>query len=410
MGKWTTEEVEFLKENANILSVNEIATKLNRSYNSVAMARKRYVPELLKSANNWTDEDHEKFLNNLKEKNYEMWKELEFLDKFKGQAVKLKAMSPIGLVELIPSNLLKGQKYFAGSLVNKEEYYLKKFKEKHGSLYEYLDLFYENRRLKVHAKCNKHGIFELNANKHIDGRICPECSKELKALESRRTHEEFIELLKIKNPIILKDFEFLEEYFKHESKILAKSKYGNIYLTPRDLLCGKYPTIMVAEDKNLYFTNMAKEVHGDLYDYSKVKYVNARIKVCIICPIHGEFMTRPDEHINKNRGCPYCEKSKGESRICEILDNRKIKYIREKTFEGCFDNRLLRFDFYIKDNNVLIEYDGEFHYNDIFGGLEGQKRRDEIKNKYCKENNIKLIRIPYWEFDRIEEILEENLI
>lgn len=58
------------------------------------------------------------------------------------------------------------------------------------------------------------------------------------------------------------------------------------------------------------FIQKAKEIHGDKYDYSKVEYINANTKVCIICPKHGEFWLRPTHHINKGRtnqrGCPKC--------------------------------------------------------------------------------------------------------
>ena len=54
------------------------------------------------------------------------------------------------------------------------------------------------------------------------------------------------------------------------------------------------------------FVLKAIEVHGNKYDYSKVEYVNARTKVCIICPIHGEFWQTPDNHIYKHKGCPIC--------------------------------------------------------------------------------------------------------
>lgn len=72
---------------------------------------------------------------------------------------------------------------------------------------------------------------------------------------------------------------------------------------------------------------------------------------------------------------------------------------------------MLRFDFYLSDYNILIEYNGKQHYYSIpyFGGedtLKRQKVNDAIKEKYCQDNNIKLIRIPYWDFNNIESILE----
>ena len=54
------------------------------------------------------------------------------------------------------------------------------------------------------------------------------------------------------------------------------------------------------------FIHRAKQVHGDKYDYSKVRYVNAKTKVCIICPKHGEFYIRPDNVLSSHQGCPKC--------------------------------------------------------------------------------------------------------
>lgn len=63
---------------------------------------------------------------------------------------------------------------------------------------------------------------------------------------------------------------------------------------------------------------------------------------------------------------------------------------------------------------MCIEYDGEQHYklNEYFGGqkyFDILKRHDEIKNEYCKENNIKLLRIPYWEFNNIAKNIANEL-
>ena len=72
------------------------------------------------------------------------------------------------------------------------------------------------------------------------------------------------------------------------------------------------------------------------------------------------------------------------------------------------------FDFYLPDYNICIEYDGELHYKsiDFYGGEEElmkQQNRDNIKTQYCKDNNITLIRIPYWDLNNINKILSENL-
>ena len=54
------------------------------------------------------------------------------------------------------------------------------------------------------------------------------------------------------------------------------------------------------------FIEKAIKVHGNKYDYSKVDYINSTTKVCIICPIHGEFWQKASDHINNNASCPKC--------------------------------------------------------------------------------------------------------
>ena len=79
-------------------------------------------------------------------------------------------------------------------------------------------------------------------------------------------------------------------------------------------------------------------------------------------------------------------------------------------------NVRLRYDFAVFDANdnikCLIEYDGEFHYRNMFSNdkLEQRQRYDKEKDEYAKMHNIKLIRIPYWEFDNIEKILQSHLL
>lgn len=114
-----------------------------------------------------------------------------------------------------------------------------------------------------------------------------------------------------------------------------------------------------------------------------------------------------------------CIKSKGENRIATFLRQNNIIFEREKTFDTCKDKQLLKFDFYIPEKNLLIEYDGEQHFKlSRFGNknieeaeemLKIQQIRDQIKNNWCNQNNIPLLRISYKDFENIEEILGGQL-
>lgn len=102
--------------------------------------------------------------------------------------------------------------------------------------------------------------------------------------------------------------------------------------------------------------------------------------------------------------------SKGNSKIIEILNSNNIQYETEKKFNSCKDKRELPFDFYI-ENKYLIEYDGKQHFdkNSIFD-YEYTHNHDLLKSKWCKENNIPLIRIPYTHYDNLclEDLLLET--
>lgn len=111
----------------------------------------------------------------------------------------------------------------------------------------------------------------------------------------------------------------------------------------------------------------------------------------------------------KSCGCIY---SVGEKQITDILNNLNINYKKEYSFQDLKtkNNFPMRFDFAIFKNNklfCLIEFQGRQHYeegdfsNSI--SLEERQERDKLKREYCKQNNIPLIEIPYWELYKMNE-------
>ena len=95
-------------------------------------------------------------------------------------------------------------------------------------------------------------------------------------------------------------------------------------------------------------------------------------------------------------------------------NNNNIEYIQQYRFEDCRNKKPLPFDFYLPEYNMCIEYDGEQHFseNRAFGGTDRfwtTVIHDAIKNQYCEDNNINILRIPYWELKNIEEILKKEI-
>lgn len=133
---------------------------------------------------------------------------------------------------------------------------------------------------------------------------------------------------------------------------------------------------------------------------------------CKLCTY--EWKTSPNNRTRINgSNCPNCVSSKGESLISYILDSLSVAYYKQRTFNDCKLDRKLPFDFYLPEYNLCIEYDGILHYKDKFNSpMEFKliKKRDRLKTKFCKNNKINLLRIPYWNFNNIEEILKETLL
>ena len=113
--------------------------------------------------------------------------------------------------------------------------------------------------------------------------------------------------------------------------------------------------------------------------------------------------------------CPICNNNCiGENKIINFLNKLNISYEKQYTFDNCQHVNVLKFDFYIKNLNLVIEFDGEQHFRPIefFGGNEKFYNtiiRDAIKNQYCEDNNINILRIPYWESKNIEKIIKEKI-
>ena len=169
--------------------------------------------------------------------------------------------------------------------------------------------------------------------------------------------------------------------------------------------------------KENFYKNV-KELRKDIDLVSE--YINAKTKIICRCKNHHqEFAMLPSHIIEGETGCSKCIRSKGEQRIEKYLDLHSIDYISQMKFNDCRDIQPLPFDFYLSNNNTAIEYDGEQHFKPVMYGnidyetalnnLKKTQEHDKIKSNYCEMNGIKLIRIPYTEYENIEQILEDYL-
>lgn len=236
-----------------------------------------------------------------------------------------------------------------------QEEFVSRVRNIHGDKYDYSKIKYINAQEKVDVVCPIHGVFSKRGFTLLKGQGCPLCSRE-------------------------------------------QGLYGRNPKTTEQ------------------FIKEAKSIHGEKYIYDKTCYTHSYNKVIITCPIHGDFEQLPFAHIIYKQGCPLCANSKGEDKIYKYLKSKDVEFIRQYKVpnENIFaENKSFHIDFYLPKSKIAIEYNGIQHYKqtDYFHhkNLEKQQERDMALRQYCKEHKIKLIEIPYWDYDNIETILNKEL-
>jgi len=290
-----------------------------------------------------------------------------------------------------------------------QEEVLERFKKVHGNKYNYSKVNYKGTFKKVEIICSKHGSFFQNPSDHWKNCGCPKCSKNRNKsraetiIDFKKVHGDRYDYSKVKYSTSMVKVEII------------CSKHGSFFQKPNDHKkgtgCPKCGGNFKKTDSEVI--QKFKKIHGNLYNYDKVKYFGKDKKVEIICPKHGSFWQVSSSHWS-GIGCPICKSSKGEKAIRKFLEENNINFTQEYKFNDCKNILPLPFDFYLPDLNTIIEYDGEQHFKAYryFGGKEAfekTKKRDFIKNKYCENNNINLIRLSYKEINNIKTILKEKL-
>lgn len=219
------------------------------------------------------------------------------------------------------------------------EEFIERSNKIHNYKYDYSITNYVNSKTKVDILCKEHGVFTLTPADHLRGSPrntngiigcgCPKCGEISRIKSRRKTQSQYIE--------------------------------------------------------------QAKSIHGELYDYSNLVYVNSTTPLQIICKKHGVFLQRPEVHLN-GLGCPKCSNnlSKGEKQIIDILDSYNINYETQKRFKDLYytnPRAKLRFDFYLPDYNILLEYHGEQHYLPI--NIKGRINNEAIQHQLLYKTHIK---------------------
>lgn len=304
------------------------------------------------------------------------------------------------------------QKYLKKSKTH--ESFISEVNELTGEEYEVIGI-YKNSKTKIKIKHKNCGTFwSVKPNSFLSGSRCPNCFRPNYNMDTPLYKKRVFDLVGC-------EYDVIGEYIKSTKKIeMLHNTCGLSYdVTPSNFLFGQR-----CPKCNGSIKKTQTEFETEIFDlvgseYSVLgEYINTKTHIKVRHNICGfEYDVTPS-NILKGRRCPQCNESKGEAALRYYCENEKIPFAQEYSFDELMGNKgvCLRFDMAILklNGNVkgLIEYDGVFHYEVQYSeeNFNNLKIHDERKNQYCKNNDIPLLRIPYWEFDNIESVLDEWLI
>lgn len=289
------------------------------------------------------------------------------------------------------------------------ERFQNKSNEKHNFEYDIIEFESGNKDVKIlHKECGKE--FHQLGHRHLRGDRCPHCYRNFKYSKSQ--------IIQLSVEKYNGEYELLSEEIHYDKKCLIRHNCGYEYNQRifSHLLGSKCPkcagnarhTLESVQEKS-------NEIHNNEYEIlSDPKGSKSKIKILHrIC--ERQFTQTVSDHLC-GCGCTHCNISRGEKIIENYLIENNLKYTKQKTFDGCKFKNKLKFDFYLEDYNKCVEFDGPQHFKPIrfFGGKKTfnlQKQKDLIKDNFCKENNIDLLRISHnHKMDEIISLIEKFII
>ncbi len=310
-----------------------------------------------------------------------------------------------------PNNILngKGCPKCAGNIKKAHEDYVEELSVINPNI-KVIDKYINAYTPIIHT-CIKHNVkWKVSPTNILCGKGCYKCKNEKIEIKLRKTHKQYINELKEINPNII----CLDTYINSNIPILHKCLLDDYewYAIPGNILFGSGCPKCAGNIKKAHedYVEEAFKINPDIKIIDQ--YINSKTPILHKCLIDNyEWKVSPTE-ILSGSGCPQCHESSGERRVRQWLQKQNIQFEFQKRYHDCRDKNTLPFDFYLPTYNSIIEYDDKQHFEPIehFGGKEKFKltvKHDDIKNEYCKKNNISILRIPYYK--NVEEELNNFL-
>jgi Zn ribbon nucleic-acid-binding protein len=279
---------------------------------------------------------------------------------------------------------------------------------------------YANNKSPIQIQHNRCGhIWDVRPDNFTNGSRCPKCHEHNRSNYLKWTHDYVVSRIEELD----EGYKVLSEYNGAKYPIKVKHIKCGCEWSPQvyDLLNGASICPRCSKNEKLDTDKFKGRVFQEVgNEYSVIgEYKNSQTKIKMKHNICNNFYDTKPNWFLTGRRCPICKESKGENKIRKWLEYNNMNFIPQFSFTDLLSpiGNYLKFDFAIINKEMdtpiyLIEYDGIGHYSDLPFGIKSYKTtvcHDAIKNSYCDTNDLRLIRIPYWEFDNIEMILNDKI-
>lgn len=338
----------------------------------------------------------------------------------------------------------------ANNLKYTTDIFVAKAKQVHGDKYDYSKVDYINKSTKVEIVCHsknelgvEHGTFLQTPNGHLLGRGCPICAREYISNKYKMSLQEFID-----RSNAIHNFKYSYDkvnYVNSRTKVcITCPNHGDFFQTPECHTIQKQGCpkcgIEIAHKSTTKtldeFIKQANEVHNNVYNYDKTKYVSAHKKVVITCPTHGDFFQTPHGH-TRGDGCPSCSSDKIlktkklngtvctsslEEKLSLLLSNVHRVVLRNHDVDSRYP---FPCDFYIPERDLFIELNAYWTHGGAWfdrrtkntkekmsiwtkkdgpqykSAVETFSKRDPLKRQTAKKNNLNYVVL--WNEQDIED-------
>lgn len=234
--------------------------------------------------------------------------------------------------------------------------------------------------------------------------LCNKCKKKYYPNGMKRTKEELIREFEQMGYIV----EYISDGANYKTKVQLQDNFGFRGISTLNS-CKQnkhFATFDITNNRDNFVYNANLLLQSNNYNTKCLGFID-KTHLQFLCGCGTKFILTQSQFRNGKYRCDVCTKkySSLELMVKSYLEENHVNFITQYKYKDCIDILPLPFDFYLTDYNVLLEIDGKQHFEPAMGGEKGfeiRQKHDTIKNQYCLDNHIELIRIPYTAFNKSE--------